>query len=111
MAALERKSQYQDIAVIPVKALTDRRLPPRDITVYAALSAHITEPGWCSPSLSRIGRMLGITRQAVQKSVRRLEEFGYLMRHARFEPCRGGDRQSTNRYRLKSSDEGGAAWL
>ena len=71
-------------AILPLQALLDIRLSPRDITVLAALGSHTDKAGWCFPSLSRIGEMLGISRQAVQKSYKTLRLCGYVQSIAQF---------------------------
>ena len=71
-------------AILPLQALLDIRLSPRDITVLAALGSHTDKAGWCFPSLSRIGEMLGISRQAVQKSYKTLRLYGYVQSIAQF---------------------------
>lgn len=69
-------------AAFPAAAVFDKRLSPRDLTVLAAIGVHTDENGWCYPSLSRLGEILGVTRQAVQKSVRVLVGNRYLdVRH------------------------------
>ncbi|ARU06159.1 hypothetical protein CCO03_17075 [Comamonas serinivorans] len=79
-------------AVIPAVALLDKRLSPRDLTVLCSLGMHTDKQGWCMPSQGRIGAMLGITRQAVSKSIMHLRECGYVMVSAR----RGADGGQTS---------------
>ena len=71
-------------SVIPLSAILDKRLTLRDLSVIAAIGSHTDKNGWCYPSLARIGQMLGISRQAVQKSMRHLKEHGYLQIVAQF---------------------------
>ncbi|RMD64885.1 helix-turn-helix domain-containing protein [Candidatus Parcubacteria bacterium] len=89
-------------ATIQAVAFRDARLKPRDITVLGCLGIYTDENGYCHPSLATIGRMLGISRQAVQKSVRHLEECGYLTRQERFETYGGYKRQATNLYHVNA---------
>ena len=79
-------------AVIPAVALLDKRLSPRDLTVLCSLGMHTDKQGWCMPSQGRIGAMLGITRQAVSKSIAHLRACGYVMVSAR----RGADGGQTS---------------
>lgn len=84
-------------SIIPASAVTDQRLSLRDLSVLAAIGLHTDRDGWCYPTLGRIGELLGVTRQAVQKSMRVLCECGYVeMRERRRDD--GG--QASNRMRV-----------
>lgn len=71
-------------AIVPACAVMDRRLSPRDLTVLCALGLHTDRQGWCYPSLSSLGTILGVTRQAIQRSIRTLGQAGYLQVQSRF---------------------------
>lgn len=84
-------------AIMPAAAVTDTRLTTRDLTVLAAIGVHTDRNGWCYPSQGRLGEMLGITRQAVQKSMRALTGAGYVQIVAR---VRGDGAQTSNAMRV-----------
>lgn len=83
---------------IPMTALLDKRLTPRDITVIAALGIYTDKHGWCHPSYTTVGAILGISRQAVQRSVQNLERAGYLERQHRVDE--GNKSQTSNLTRV-----------
>lgn len=72
-------------SIIPLSAVLDTRLSLRDLSVLCAIGAHTDKSGWCYPSNGRLGEMLGISRQAVQKSMRSLKACGYLQVIAQFQ--------------------------
>lgn len=84
-------------AIMPAAAVTDTRLSTRDLSVLAAIGVHTDRNGWCYPSLGRLGDMLGISRQAVQKSMRVLTAAGYVQAVAR---AREDGGQASNRMRV-----------
>lgn len=84
---------------IPMAALLDKRLTPRDITVIAALGTYTDKHGWCYPSYSNVGKMLGVSRQAVQRSVANLERAGYIERQGRINDS--NQSQTSNLTRVK----------
>ena len=91
---MKGQSRY---SIMPVLAFQDSALSPRDLTVLAVVGSHTDEFGWCFPSMSRIGEMLGVSRQAVQRSVAHLVEAGYLTKQARF---RENGSQTSNGYHV-----------
>ncbi len=84
-------------AIIPAIALSDTRLTIRDISVLCVLGTYADKRGFCYPSVTTIGGLLGITRQAVQKPINRLIELGYIDKQDRFIPGTG---QTSNMYRV-----------
>lgn len=87
----------QRYAIVPAAALLDKRLNPRDITVLCALGQHTDKHGWCKPSYARIGKMLGVSRQSVSKSVARLQEAGYVETRKRIDPDTGSQTSNLTR--------------
>ncbi|KPQ19686.1 helix-turn-helix domain-containing protein [Halomonas sp. HL-93] len=81
-------------AWMPLSAFTDRRLGARDMRVLGALYAHADTERTCWPSVSTLAALTGIDRRDVQRTIRRLEGFGWLTVEA------GGGRAATSRYRL-----------
>ena len=84
-------------AITPALAVEDRRLGDAAYRVLACLGTYADRQGWCWPSTIALAQRLGITRQAVQRSLRQLAELGYIEVEARRRTDGGYDR---NRYRL-----------
>jgi hypothetical protein len=63
---------------LPAAAVYDRQLTNRDVRVFAALAIHAARNGACFPSVGLIAHRLGVTRQAVQRQLRRLKQLGYI---------------------------------
>jgi len=85
-------------AIIPTMALSDDRLSPRDITVLCVFGTYADKSGRCYPSLSNIAAQLGVSRQAIQKSLRTLCACGYVSKSARKTKTGG---QTSNFYHIK----------
>ena len=84
-------------AITPARAVEDHRLGDAAYRVLACLGTYADKDGWCWPSMQTLADRLGITRQAVQRSIRQLAEIGYLEVEPRRRPDGSQDR---NRYRL-----------
>ena len=82
-------------ARVPERAVYDKRLAPAGFRVLAALCGYADKDGHCFPGLGTIGGRLGVTRQAVQQQVHRLESLGYVNSKHQTRP-NGSD--TTNRY-------------
>ena len=96
-------------ARVPERAVYDKRLGNAGFRDLAALCSYADKDGRCFPGLGTIGGRLGVTRQAVQRQMRRLESLGYVNTEKR-------DRQNgsgtTNQYFIVfdppgESNEGG----
>ena len=83
-------------SIMPSQAILDKRLSPRDLSVLAAIGTYTDRVGWCFPSQTTLGVMLGISRQAIQKSIRALVDCHYLQVAQRYE----GTRQTSNLMRV-----------
>lgn len=81
-------------AWMPTAAFTDRRLGARDLRVLGVLYAHADVNRTCWPAVATLAQLTGIDRRDVQRTLRRLEGFGWLTIEA------GGGRSATSRYRL-----------
>src|SRR4051794_112350 len=84
-------------AITPARAVEDRRLGDAAYRLLACLGTYADKDGWCWPSMPTLADRLGITRQAVQRSIRQLAEIGYIEVEPRRRPDGSQDR---NRYRL-----------
>lgn len=56
----------------------DRALQNMTFRVFALIVTYADMDGQCFPSIAKMAKKLGITRQAVQKQVRQLAQKGYL---------------------------------
>jgi hypothetical protein len=84
-------------AITPARAVEDWRLGDAAYRVLACLGTYADRDGWCWPSMPTLAERLGVTRQAVQRSIRQLAELGYIEVERRYRPDGTQDR---NRYRL-----------
>lgn len=70
-----RKTQF---AIMPLRALTDKRITDRNRTVLAMMSSFATRAGITWVTHKRIGEEFGITRQSIQRMVGKLRDAGYI---------------------------------
>jgi DNA-binding MarR family transcriptional regulator len=84
-------------AITPARAVEDERLGDAAYRLLACLGTYADKDGWCWPSMPTLADRLGITRQAVQRSIRQLAEIGYIEVEPRH---RSDGSQDRNRYRL-----------
>lgn len=68
---------------VPQEAFADRRLQGNDLRVLLAIASHAKPDGSCWPAQGTIAERLGMHRPNVNRSVGRLEGFGYLFRVGR----------------------------
>lgn len=90
-------------AWMPLTAFTDRRLGARDLRVLGVLFAHAGNDRTCWPAVGTLAELTGIDRRDVQRTIRRLEDSGWVRLEA------GGGRASTSRYRLWTAPPADAA--
>lgn len=89
-------------AWMPLGVFTDRRLGARDLRVLGVLYAHAGADRVCWPAVSTLAELTGIDRRDVQRTIRRLEDFGWVRTES------GGGRSATSRYRLWAEPSGEA---
>ena len=82
-------------AAVPERAVYDKSLGNAGFRVLAALCSYADKDGHCYPGLRTLGGRLGVSRQAVQQQVHRLESLGYVNAENQTRP-NGSD--TTNRY-------------
>jgi len=70
-----RKTQY---AIMPLRALTDKRITDRNRTVLAMMSSFANRAGITWVTHKRIGEEFGITRQSIQRMMAKLRDCGYI---------------------------------
>lgn len=85
------------VSIFPSAAVTDKRLGSAAFRVLAALGRHGDKNGWCFPSQKTLADDLGITRQAVSKSIQQLVALGYVTIK---EQHRADGSRSVNLYRV-----------
>lgn len=64
--------------VMPIKALTDKRLTDNQIRILGVLCSYCNRAGITWVGQARIGKDLGISQQAVAKQLKGLREHGYI---------------------------------
>jgi hypothetical protein len=64
--------------VVPIRAVNDRRIRPAAMRALLAVCSFANRAGLCWPGHENVGRMLGVTRQAAGRQVKKLIEMGYL---------------------------------
>ncbi len=64
--------------VMPIKALTDKRLTDNQVRVLGVLCSYCNRAGITWVSQARIGKDLGVSQQAVAKQLKGLREHGYI---------------------------------
>lgn len=85
LPARKRKVIQRDAApvkrsfcVIPWRAIPDKRLTPHQLKTLAAIASFCNKAGITWVSLQRVGKDLGVTKQAVSKHYRILINLGYI---------------------------------
>ncbi len=70
-----RKTQY---AIMPLRALTDKRITDRNRTVLAMMSSFANRAGITWVTQKRIGEEFKVTPQAIQRMLGKLRDCGYI---------------------------------
>jgi DNA-binding transcriptional ArsR family regulator len=65
-------------AVVPLRALRDKRLTSGDIRVLGIMASYANRAGLTWVGQRRMGEDLQVSQQAISKHVKRLTELGYL---------------------------------
>jgi len=78
-------------------AMIDKRLTHLDCRVLVLIATKYLNraKGYAYPSIARLAQDIGVADRSVQRSVRHLEEYGYL------EVSSGGGRRRSNHYSVK----------
>jgi len=64
--------------IVPIRAVNDRRIRPAAMRALLAVCSFANRAGLCWPGHENVGKMLGVTRQAAGRQVKKLVEMGYL---------------------------------
>ena len=70
-----RKTQF---AIMPLRALTDKRITDRNRTVLAMMSSFASRAGITWVTHKRIAEEFGIKRQSIQRMMAKLRDAGYI---------------------------------
>lgn len=89
--------QHGRLTFFPAAAVTDTRLGSAAFRVLAALGRHGDKDGWCYPSLKTLADDLGISKQAISKSIQQLVALGYVIVRQQH---RADGSRTVNQYRL-----------
>ena len=93
---MSRKSK-PTFAAVPKRAVKDHRLGNAAFRVLAAIASYADQDGQCFPSLRRIGKDLGCSRQAIHHQVKGLIAAGYVAQQRTRRPNRSN---SSNHYQI-----------
>ena len=74
----EKPVDRRMFTVVPIRAVNDRRIRPAAMRALLAVCSFANKAGLCWPGHENVGRMLGVTRQAAGRQVKKLIEMGYL---------------------------------
>lgn len=80
----EADKSLKDFASVPVRASTDQALGAAALRVLIQITAHVNGQGVCWPSQQGIADRIGISRQAVGQSIKKLIACGYLKAEKRY---------------------------
>lgn len=75
----EPPPDLRKVAVVPIKAVFDKKLTHGALQVLAALCSYCNRAGITWVSQTRLAQDLGITQQAVAKQFKQLREQGYVV--------------------------------
>jgi DNA-binding Lrp family transcriptional regulator len=90
----------QRFSITPSKAVADLALSDNAYRTLSALGVFGDKAGWCWPSLSTIGKMLGKSKQAVSRDTQELVRLGYLEIYPRYNKESGARRSNLVRIRF-----------
>jgi hypothetical protein len=74
----EKPVDKRMFTVVPIRAVNDRRIRPAAMRALLAVCSFANKAGLCWPGHENVGKMLGVTRQAAGRQVKKLIEMGYL---------------------------------
>jgi DNA-binding Lrp family transcriptional regulator len=74
----EKPVDKRMFTVVPIRAVNDRRIRPAAMRALLAVCSFANRAGLCWPGHENVGKMLGVTRQAAGRQVKKLVEMGYL---------------------------------
>lgn len=63
---------------LPAAAVVDRRVSNAELRILALIGTYADRYGQCWPAMGTMARRLGVSRQALLRPIRKLQEVGYL---------------------------------
>jgi biotin operon repressor len=75
-----RPVDMRKYSIVPIRAIADRRLRPATYRALLAVCSYANRAGLLWAGHENIGKMLGVTRQAAGRQVKKLIEWGYLQK-------------------------------
>jgi len=97
---------YLALIQLQASAATDKRLSGSQRQALALLCRYVDPDGTCCVSMGRMAGLLGVTRQALQNSMRAVERCGYVSSERRY---RATGAEGAKIYRLNLELEGAMA--
>jgi len=95
------RGKIRRFSPVPYRAALDKDLADAPFRTLGALCAYVNKEGLCFPSQTTIADDLGISRKAVSKSIKKLEESGYILRQKR---SRKNGSQTSSSYKILYDD-------
>ncbi|PEN96238.1 hypothetical protein CN553_14795 [Bacillus cereus] len=93
-----KDERIRSFFILDNEIVDDERLSHKEMAVYITLCRHVNqETGVCFPSLSTIGKKVGMSKNTVIKSLNILIEVGYVTKEKRASKEQGN---MSNRYRI-----------
>lgn len=89
--------------ILPKRAKGDRRLNLSDFKVLAILQERSSDKGYCWPAYNRIAEDCCISKRTAIYAVKRLVQYGYLVKAKR--TIDGTEEQTSNTYYIKFDPE------
>lgn len=93
-----RNGRSGTLSIIQAVAIDDRRMGAAELRVLVALGTYADPEGWCWPKQKQLAQRIGVSRQAVSKSLLLLEKHGYIEIHHQHDEATGS--QVSSRYRI-----------
>ncbi len=76
-------------SIFAARAVFDLDLTGTEVRVLAALGTYADQEGWCHPAQTTLATRLGVTRQTISATIKKLVAKGYVATHARTAAGRG----------------------
>lgn len=76
-------------AKVPTAAIFDKRVSDAELRALAAVASYANKSNFCFPGIGTIAKRRGLSRQAVQKQIRKVQHRGYLKVSRDYRPTGG----------------------
>jgi biotin operon repressor len=71
--------------IVPIRVVKDKRIRVAAYRVLLAICSYANRAGLCWPSHINLGKDLGVSRQAVSRQLKKLIDYGYLVKVKQFQ--------------------------